>query len=335
MTAGPADTGLPSVAVFTLGGTIAMTHAPGGGILPSLSAEALLASVPGLADVARIEAVSLLQIPGASLTLADLAMVAGRVTAALAAGADGAVIVQGTDTIEETAFVLDCLLEAGRPVVVTGAMRGPEAAGADGPANLLAAVTVAASGARDTGVVAVLGDTVHAARHVRKVHTGLPAAFVSDPFGPLGHLIEGRFRQAFPAPPRLHLSLPAGATPPPVALLTVGLGEDGRLLQQLAEAGFRGAVLAAMGAGHVPQSLADPLQALARQMPVVLSTRVAGGPVFARTYGFAGSESDLLGRGLIHGGALGALKARLLLQLALAGGAASPAALAALFARAG
>lgn len=323
MTAGPADTGLPSVAVFTLGGTIAMTHAPGGGILPSLSAEALLASVPGLADVARIEAVSLLQIPGASLTLADLAMVAGRVTAALAAGADGAVIVQGTDTIEETAFVLDCLLEAGRPVVVTGAMRGPEAPGADGPANLLAAVTVAASErARGLGTLVVLGDTVHAAALVRKGHSVLPSAFTSAPFGPVGHLVEGEFRRG-PVPlPRAvaaGLSLPADPAPP-VALLQVGLGEDGRMLPGLPGLGYRGAVVAAMGAGHVPGPMVAPLEALARRMPVVLCSRVAEGPVLVQTYGFGGSERDLRARGLLGGGALGPLKARLLLQLALAAG---------------
>lgn len=310
----------PTVAVFTLGGTIAMTRGPDGGITPSLSVDALLAGVPGLAAVARIEAAPVFQMPGASLTLTDIATVARRIAQALDAGAAGAVVVQGTDTIEETAFVLDILLDTCKPVVVTGAMRGPEAAGADGPANLLAAATVAASGSATTGVAVVLGDTVHAALHVRKGHTGLPEAFTSAPFGPLGHVVEGRFAQACAAPPRVHLPLPE-REPPPVALMTLGLGDDGRLLPALADLGFAGAVVAAMGAGHVPKDLVGPLEYLARQMPVVLSTRVAGGPVFARTYGFPGSETDLLARGLLHGGALGPLKARLLLQAALTRGA--------------
>lgn len=313
----------PNVAVFTLGGTIAMTRDAGGGITPSLSAEALLATAPGLAAVARIVAASVLQMPGASLTLADLATVARRVEQAFAEGVDGAVVVQGTDTIEETAFVLDCLLASERPVVVTGAMRGPEAAGADGPANLLAAVTVAASGARDPGVMVVLGDTVHAARHVRKGHTGLPEAFTSAPHGPLGHVVEGRFLMGGGPPPRVRTPF-VEAPAPAVALVTVGLGDDGRLVPALADLGFAGAVIAAMGAGHVPRTMAEPLGALARRIPVVLSSRVAGGPVFSRTYGFPGSETDLLARGLIHGGALGALKARLLLQLGLAAGMAPP-----------
>lgn len=100
------------------------------------------------------------QLPSASLIVDQLRDVARRVEAALAQGATAAVVVQGTDAIEESAFVLDLLLQTDRPVVVTGAMRGPEAAGADGPANLLAAVTVAASSASDIGVVVVLNNTV-------------------------------------------------------------------------------------------------------------------------------------------------------------------------------
>lgn len=322
---------LQTVALFTLGGTIAMTRDAGGGITPSLSAEALVATVPGLASVAQIVAVPMFQMPGASLTLADLATVARRVEQAFAEGVAGAVIVQGTDTIEETAFALDCLLRSEHPVVVTGAMRGPEAAGADGPANVLAAVTVAASGAMATGVLVVLGDTVHAARHVRKGHTGLPEAFTSAPFGPLGHVMEGRFLQVGCPPLRVQVPI-VDAPAPAVALLTVGLGDDGRLVPALADLGFAGAVVAAMGAGHVPRSMAEPLGELARRIPVVLSTRVAGGPVFSRTYGFSGSEMDLLARGLIHGNALGALKARLLLQFALAAGLA-PTEVVRLFAR--
>ncbi len=330
--AGASRTGVRRVAVFTLGGTIAMTRDAAGGIVPSLSGDALLASVPGLDEIGRIEVETVFQMPGASLDVTHLTRVADKVRAALAGGADGAVIVQGTDTIEETAFVLDCLLDTPHPVVMTGAMRGPEAAGADGPANLLAAAIVAASGARDTGVTVVLGDAVHAARFVRKGHTASPGAFTSEPFGPIGHVVEGMFRQAWALPAGPRLGPPADGDMPPVALVVAGLGDDGRLIGALSGLGYRGAVVAAMGAGHVPQALCAPLGALARDMPVVLSTRVPAGPVFAETYGFAGSEMDLLARGLIHGGALGALKARLLLQLALARGLEAPAQLADLFA---
>jgi L-asparaginase len=276
--------------------------------------------VPGLADIAEIDTFSPFQMPGASLVIGDILHVAKQVRAALANGAAGAIIVQGTDTIEETAFVLDCFLETSAPVVITGAMRGPEAAGADGPANLLASAIVAASGACDTGVVVALGDTVHAARFVRKGHTGLPDAFTSTPHGPIGHVFEGQFRRVSHLPARPHFNLDTSGAVPPVALVQIGLGDDGRMLGHLAKMGFKGAVIAAMGAGHVPEPLAQAFGELAKTMPVVLASRVCGGPVFERTYGFAGSEVDLLGRGLIPSGALGPLKARLLLQLAGADG---------------
>ncbi|WP_071468498.1 asparaginase [Roseinatronobacter thiooxidans] len=321
----------PRVAVFATGGTIAMTRTAHGAIAPSLSGEALLAAVPGLADVASFDVISPMQKPGASLTIPDILSVAEQVRAALVNGAAGAIIIQGTDTIEETAFVLDCVLSTSAPVVVTGAMRGPEAAGADGPANLLASAIVAASAVRDAGVMAVVGDTAHAAVFVRKGHTGLPDAFTSAPQGPLGHVIEGRFHPLMRPPKQVQINLDTDAPIPPVALVQIGLGEDGRILRHLADMGFKGAVIAAMGAGHVPQEIVHALNALAAKMPVILSSRVPAGPVFEQTYGFAGSEVDLLQRGLISGWALGPLKARLLLQLALASGCWEPTELRKLF----
>lgn len=322
----------PRIAVFAMGGTIAMTRTAQGAIAPSLSGEALLAAVPGLEDVAGFDVISPMQKPGASLTIPDILSVAEQVRTALAQGAAGAIIIQGTDTIEETAFVLDCVLTTSAPVVVTGAMRGPEAAGADGPANLLASAIVATSTVRDAGVMAVLGDTAHAAIFVRKGHTGLPNAFTSAPQGPMGHVIEGRFHPLMRPPKQVQIDLDTDTPIPPVALVQIGLGEDGRLLPHLVDMGFQGAVIAAMGAGHVPQAMVHALDALATKIPVILSSRVPTGPVFEQTYGFAGSETDLLQRGLIPGWALGPLKARLLLQLGLASGCREPTELRELFA---
>jgi L-asparaginase len=238
----------------------------------------------------------------------------------LDAGADGVVVVQGTDTIEETAFILDRLMADPKPVVVTGAMRGAQAAGADGPANLLAATIVAASGVQGLGCVVVLNDEVHAARFVAKRHTALPSAFQSEPFGPVGHVIEGRFLHGPQLPPLPGFTLAPGTAFAPVALLAVGLGDDGRMIQMVAIWGLCGRGYCRNGAGHVPQALAAPLEALSEAMPVILSTRVPGGPVFRETYAFAGSERDLLARGLIASGSIGPWKARLLLQMALAAG---------------
>jgi L-asparaginase len=310
----------PRILVVALGGTISMTPTAGGGITPKLTGADLVAAVPELEKVAQVDPRSPFQLPGASLTIGQLAEVAALIDAEIARGASGAVVVQGTDTIEETAFLMDCLVQSDRPVVVTGAMRGPQAPGAEGPANLLAAVTVAAQAEPGRGAVVVLNDEVHSARFVQKGHTGLPSAFTSRPYGPVGHVIEGRYVEAMRVCPLQKRPLAPVADAPPVALLHIGLGDDGRLLGALPGLGCKGAVLVAMGAGHVPMTMVEPVATLAQMMPVVLTSRINAGPVFANTYGFAGSEIDLLGRGVIHGAELGPLKARLLLQLLLAGG---------------
>ncbi|SEM89423.1 L-asparaginase [Loktanella fryxellensis] len=314
---------LPHIALILLGGTITMTRDDSGGIAPTLTAEALLQAVPGLSDAARVTPQSPFRIPGASLTLPHLAQVVQVATQAVADGASGVIVVQGTDTIEETAFVLDCLWHHPEPLIVTGAMRGPEAAGADGPANLLAAAIAAASPAlRNAGVLVVLNDTVHAAATVAKSHTGSCAAFTSRHGGPVAEVWEGAV-QVLSLPPRKarHLTLSPDADIPPVALFKPGLGEDARLLTALPGLGYAGVVVEGMGAGHTAAWLSDPLAALAAQMPVILCSRTGDGPVFRRTYGFTGSEIDLIGRGLIPAGRLPAIKARLLLQLLLAAGA--------------
>ncbi len=166
---------LPRILVLSLGGTITMLPDASGGIAPKLGASDLVASVPALADVADIEAHSPFRLPSPSLTPANLVDIARRIEQGFADGFDGAVVIQGTDTIEESAFILDLLVRSDKPVVVTGAMRGAEAPGADGPANLLSACIVAASPeARGLGTLVVLNYDIHAARFVQKSHTALP-----------------------------------------------------------------------------------------------------------------------------------------------------------------
>ncbi|MGH1569553.1 asparaginase domain-containing protein [Methylobacterium sp. P31] len=228
---------------------------------------------------------------------------------------------QGTDTIEETAFVLDTLVASRHPVVVTGAMRGAGVPGADGPANLLAATIVAGSPRFEgLGTLVVLNDEVHAARFVQKTHTALPSAFASPGFAPVGRVIEGQAQclarlARLPALPR-----PARTEESAVALVTPFLGDDGRLLDVLPDLGYRGVVIEAMGAGHLPAAFSERVSQLAAVMPVVLATRVAAGPVFERTYAFTGSETDLIARGAVPAGDLPGNKAALLLRLLLANG---------------
>src|SRR6266487_3151364 len=244
-----------------------MAPAGPGGVVPALSAEQLVDSVPGLADLdVEIDAVNFRQLPGASLTFDDLDELAGAIRDRFAAGADGIVVTQGTDTIEETAYLLDLYHAGPQPVVVTGAMRNPTLAGADGPANLLAAVQTAASDqARGLGVLVGLADEIHAARRVRKTHSTADATFQAPNGGPLGYLVEGTVRLLNRPTHRTVVPAPIAGRRPHIALVTVALGDHGVLLDGLAER-VDGAVIAAFGVGHVPQQLVAPLDDLATRI---------------------------------------------------------------------
>jgi L-asparaginase len=313
--------GLPRVTVFSMGGTISSVDSGGKGVEPTLTGEALVSDVPEIAGVADVSAVSFRQAASGELRLEDLVELAAEISGRIDDGAAGAVVTQGTDTIEETSFCLDLLVEREAPVVVTGAMRNPTLPGADGPANLLAAIQVAASdAAKGLGTVVVLNDEIHAARFVHKSHTSNPATFRSDPVGPLGWISEDVPRVVVRPTGEHKVTLPENAQDRPVALYHVALGDDGRLLPDIAEAGYAGLVVEAMGGGHVPSLMVETLEDLASKMPVVLASRTGGGEVLRSTYGFIGSETDLLERGLIYAGPLDGRKARLLMTLLLMSG---------------
>lgn len=313
---------LPAVTVLSLGGTISSRDTGSGGVAPSLSGEDLVEDVPEIAKVAEVSATSLRQVPGSELNLEDLIELAGEIQAHIEDGTRGVVVTQGTDTIEGTAFVLDLLVDAEAPVVVTGAMRHPSLPGAEGPANLLASVQVAVSeAARSVGTVVVLNDEIHAARFVQKTHTSNPATFRSPLTGPIGWVSEGTPRIATRPAGRYHVPLPEETQDRPVALYAVSLGDDGRLLQAIGQLGYEGLIIEALGGGHVLSYMADPLETLAGEIPVVLASRTGSGEVLRDTYGFTGSEADLLSRGLISAGMLDGPKARLLLSLLLRSGA--------------
>jgi L-asparaginase len=316
---------LARVVVFGLGGTIAMTADPGGGVVPALSAEQLVAAVPGLEETGiDVEVEDFRRVPGASLSFDDLDALSEAIERRLDGGANGVVITQGTDTIEETAYFLDLAHTRPEPIVVTGAMRNPTLAGADGPANLLAAIQTAASPlVRDLGALVVFADEIHAACRVRKTHSTSGGTFQSPNGGALGYVVEGDARILNrPVRPR-STQVDGPSTRPTVALVTIALGDDGTVLDAIADR-VDGLVVAAFGVGHVPSRVVDRLGWAAARMPVVLASRTGSGPVLERTYAFPGSESDLLSRGLISAGFLDPLKARILLRHLLARGA-SPA----------
>ncbi|MBR1147733.1 asparaginase [Bradyrhizobium sp. AUGA SZCCT0431] len=308
----------PKIAVFALGGTIATQPGQSAGLIPTLTGEALVRTVPQLAELARLEVATFRQLPGPDLAFADLEALAAAIENAASEGADGIVVTQGTDTIEETAFVLDRIVASDIPVIVTGAMRSPVAPGADGPANLLAAVRVAASpAARGLGTLVVFDDDIHAARFVTKAHTSRPSAFRSRPSGPLGFVVEQRVRMVA----HVNRLPPIGRCAAPqrhrVALVTLGLDDDGALIELAANQGYAGIVIEGYGGGHVSGVAAQAVSRVSPNIPVVIASRTGAGEVLSCTYGFPGSEIDLGKRGAIRAGWLDGIKARILLTLLL------------------
>ncbi|HTX48142.1 MAG TPA: asparaginase [Caulobacteraceae bacterium] len=304
------------IGLIGLGGTIAMT-AGQSGLAPGLSLADLARPIGRESPKLRVREMA--STASANLGFDDLIDVAREIATLRAEGAEGVVVVQGTDSLEETAFALELLTGRQTPIVFTGAMRAASQAGADGPANLANAVTVARSGVCAAGVLVVMNDEIHAARYVTKTHTTALDAFSSGDEGPIGRIHESRARLLRSSLPDLGVHpLPRGGSLPKVALIKVAMGQDRDLLDALPRLGYRGCVIEAMGAGHVPASLVQSVQQLAEQMPVVLCSRTGRGRICEATYGYAGSETDLLSRGLVGAGALGGLKARVALTILLA-----------------
>jgi L-asparaginase len=310
---------LPRVSVGALGGTITMETVAGhSGVVPTLTAESLVASIPELGPVAQISTTTLSKLPGASLSTQDVLTAVDWALAEVASGAAGVVIAQGTDTLEETAYLADLHWNRPEALVFTGAMRPPGQPSADGPANLVAACRVAASEAgRQAGVLVVLNDEIHQARAVRKDHSTALNAFSSPTVGPIGTLSEGRVtvhRQ-----PVIRSTLGRPTWDPYVPVLETFCDDDGATLRVVRDAGAHGVTIAAFGAGHVSAPMAAEIERTARDIPVVVSSRTRAGGTLCNTYGFEGSEMDLTKRGAILSGALDHRKSRILLWSLLAG----------------
>jgi L-asparaginase type II len=229
----------------------------------------------------------------------------------------GVVVTQGTDTIEETAYFLHLLLKTEKPVVVVGAMRPGGAAGSDMPLNLYHAITLARhANARGTGVLVMMNDRIHCARDVIKTNTWTLDSFQSPEFGPLGYML-GDEPVLMRRPVREHTTATPFALPlaglPRVDLIMSHVAIRADVVDASVRAGARGIVFAGTGNGSIPGTLKAVLrEAVLSGCTVVRATRVESGFVVRN----AAEDDDALG--LIAADALPALKARVLLQLALA-----------------
>lgn len=307
---------LPKLAIAALGGTMSMqARTSDEGVIPTVSGETLLASVPELTTLARVTVETLGLLPSASLDFEFLLSVLSWANFQISQGAEGVVITQGTDTLEETATFFDHLWDHDEPLILTGAMRSAAQAGADGPANLLDACRVGlAENSRQRGVQVVMNGQIHSADAVRKTDSLALQAFSSPIVGPAGLLVENTVRYLRPPSQRNVLPLPQQTTQR-IALLEASLSADCLLLENILELGYDGLIIAGFGAGHVSGIWADAIEETAKKIPVVIATRTGSGSTAHSTYGFIGSEMDLIRRGASMAGFVCPRKARVLLWL--------------------
>ena len=306
----------PRVVVIATGGTIAGRSSGG-----QLTGAELVAAVPELAEVARLEVEEFSRIGSSAMTPDHWLRLSRRIDA-LFSGAEppaGIVVTHGTDTMEETAYFLHLTVPHDRPVVMVGSMRTASAVSADGPANLLSGVRVAASPeAAGRGVLVVLNDEIHSARDVRKTDNNRVDTFAAAEWGALGVVDADAivFRRALVTRHTAgsELLLPAGLVELPfVPLETDYAGSDAAALRGYLAAGVDGVVVQAFGGGRASPALREAVgEAAEAGVPVVLASRVPEG----RVMGTAAAPE----RGVLAAGDLPPHRARVVLMLALARG---------------
>lgn len=308
---------LPTIAVITTGGTIAERVTLADGAVPSLSGEELLSAVPGIERIANVRVVNFCNIDSAQMTprlwcdlsaVVDQQLVDPEVT--------GAVVVHGTDTMEEAAYFLDLTLSSDKPVVFVGAMRSASHLSPDGPGNIHNAVLQAVSReGREWGVTVTLNDRIHAARYVRKAHTSNVATFDSGERGVLGYIANDRVYRYQGRPQRHWIGVPEKLAD--VYYIASYAGMHGSLIRFAVDAGAEGLVVEGYGAGNVNEPTYDEIKrALDKGVTVVVTSRVGIGPTGA-VYGSQGGGVSLQRAGAFVGSDLSGIKARLLMMVAL------------------
>ncbi|WP_058910090.1 type II asparaginase [Entomohabitans teleogrylli] len=309
----------PGVTLFATGGTIAgkassakeATEYKAG----ELSVGQLVAAVPALNEVATISGVQIANVPSGDIDQQILLALTKKITDTLQrADQSGVVVTHGTDTLEETAFFLDLTVKSPKPVVVVGAMRPATAISADGPMNLLQAVTLASSdSARDRGVLVAFNDRIASGFYVSKTNANVTDTFKATEPGYLGSFVKGQpWFYYSPAQPsdKPFFDVSQKTSLPKVTILYAHQEQDPALLEAAVNAGAQGIVIAAAGNAAVPvRANAAIEKIMAKGVPVVLSTRTGNGYTSMRTDG---------SRHGIGSGIYNPQKARILLMLALA-----------------
>lgn len=306
--------------MFT-GGTIASTlDREWGGVVPSLSGGEILSRIPGIQETADLVVHEYGRFPGPHVTplrMLELAeIVRGYVNDE---SVDGLVLTHGTDTLEETAYFLDCTVATYKPVVVIGAMRNSSEPDWDGPRNVRDAVSLASNQAsKGLGVLICLGGSVTAASEASKTDTQDLSTFTSFDFGPIGRITNGHL--IIHRSPLHRASYSPVTLPEFVPLLKSYAGMDRTLIDACIERGAQGIVIEAFGVGNVTPDVFYSLKsAVSVGLPVVLVSRCPVGRI-EHVYAYEGAGRHLHEAGIIFADFLNGQKARIKLICMLGAG---------------
>jgi L-asparaginase len=311
----------PKVVLLATGGTIASRYDPAlKRTVASARAEDLLQSLPQAGEVAEIEIENFATMPSFDMTVQFAFTLANRINEVLARGdVQGVVVTHGTDTMEETSYLADLLLQSDKPAVFTGAQRAADDPHSDGPPNLLNAIRVAASTQMcGLGALVCFNGAIHAARDVTKVHASAVETFQSYEHGALGE-VDGA-AVIVHRRPALRRSFTVSRLEERVEIFRLALGSDLSGLESLIARGVAGIVIEGFGRGNGPTALSGLVRSATQKGIVVLITSRCPAGRVAPIYGGGGGGRDLADAGGLFTGDLKGPKARLLLMVLLSMG---------------
>lgn len=305
------------IIIFT-GGTIGMKKDPNtNSQMPSLAGEDILNMTPGINLIARVDYLDFGMYPGPHMTPKIMFELKNVIWQKLEnEGYDGAVVTHGTDSLEETAFLVDLTTNSDKPVVFVGAMKSSSDLGWDGPGNLIDAVYTASSeDAKRRGVLVVMNAEIHSASQVTKTNTHTLNAFESADFGPVGFVDNNKTYFYHSYSKRQYIKTQRIETD--ISLIKSAAGMDDKLIRFCVDSGTKGLVIEGMGRGNVPPQMVPGIEyALSKKMPVILTSRCLMGKVLD-SYGYEGAGKELTNMGVIMADNLPGQKARIKLMIAL------------------
>lgn len=309
---------MKKIAIVFNGGTISMKiDEKIKAAVPSLSADEIMSMIPGVEEVAEIEAYTFSNMPSPHMTLKVMLELSDFVSELVKRDdIEGVVVTHGTDTLEETAYLLDMTVQTEKPIVVTGAMRSGSELGYDGPFNLATAICTAISEeAKGRGVLVCFNGELNSASEVTKANSMALNAFKTPNFGPIG--IVDNNKVIFYRETKNTVKYIVNEIKKDVALIKCVVDMDSSYIDFVIEKGFGGIVMEALGRGNVPPNMVKGIErALQKNIPIVVVSRCFEGRVH-ESYGYEGGGKKLKDLGVIFGDTLPGQKARIKLILAI------------------